>query len=227
MPMPKLPRSNWKILRILRGHWRLFLSIAAGFALLLVLPDAWRMPSRLLIGWDTGIVLYLSGVLAAMTRFDLRQVRARAAAQDEGAILVLVLTVLAALASLVAIVALLGAANGSRGGWHGANFALAVLTILLSWCFIHFIFALHYTHEFYGEGRDKRYGGLKFPNDDRPDYWDFIYFSFVVGMTFQVSDVQVTSKHIRRTVVAHGMVSFFFNVAILALAVNIGSTMIS
>ena len=104
--------------------------------------------------------------------------------------------------------------------------ALAVVTIFLSWTFIHVIFALHYAHEFYGEGRDRHIGGLEFPHDEQPEYWDFIYFSFVIGMTFQVSDVQVTSKLIRRMVVAHGIVSFVFNVAILALMVNISSEFI-
>ena len=72
-----------------------------------------------------------------------------------------------------------------------------MLTIVLSWTFIHVIFAFHYAHEFYGEGRDQHVGGLEFPDDDQPNYWDFIYFSFVIGMTFQVSDVQVTSKLIQ------------------------------
>jgi uncharacterized membrane protein len=88
------------------------------------------------------------------------------------------------------------------------------------------IFTLHYAHEYYGEGRDGTFGGLEFPNDDQPDYWDFLYFAFVVGMTFQVSDVQVTSKFIRRLVVAHGAVSFVFNVAILSVMVNISSEFI-
>ena len=104
------------------------------------------------------------------------------------------------------------------------SLTLAVATILLSWTFIHVIFALHYAHEYYGEGA--KGGGLSFPGDDRPDYWDFVYFSFVIGMTFQVSDVQVTSKLLRRIVVAHGVLSFFFSVTILALAVNLAAGLV-
>ena len=86
------------------------------------------------------------------------------------------------------------------------------------------IFALHYAHEFYGTGR--RAAGLKFPGDERPDYWDFVYFAFVIGMTFQVSDVGITHREIRRTVVAHGVLSFLFTAAILALAVNIAASLV-
>ena len=86
---------------------------------------------------------------------------------------------------------------------------IATITIVLSWAFIHTMFALHYAHEFYDETSG---GGLAFPGGDaEPDYLDFVYFSFVIGMTSQVSDVAVTSKRIRRTVTAHGAVSFGFN----------------
>ena len=99
------------------------------------------------------------------------------------------------------------------------------LTILSSWFFIHMIFALHYAHEFYGERGGKK-SGLKFPDDEDPDYWDFVYFSFVIGMTAQVSDVAVTSKGIRQTVTAHAIVSFLFNVSLLALTINIAANVI-
>ena len=210
-----------KPLRIVRTHGRLFSSLAIGTALFFVVPTTERMATRILIGWDVAVAVYLVLAFVMVSRFDLALVHRRAASQDEGGVLILVLTVLAAVASLAAIIAELGSARGSAA--QNLYFAHAVLTILLSWTFIHVIFALHYAHEFYGEGRDQNVGGLEFPDDDQPDYWDFIYFSFVVGMTFQVSDVQVTSKLIRRLVVAHGFVSFVFNVAILALMVNISS----
>jgi uncharacterized membrane protein len=100
---------------------------------------------------------------------------------------------------------------------------LTIATILLSWFFVHTIFALHYAHEYYGERRDGVIGGLNFPGDDDPDYWDFFYFSLVVGMTSQVSDVAITSKSIRRVATMHGALSFFFNVTVLALTINIVS----
>jgi uncharacterized membrane protein len=102
---------------------------------------------------------------------------------------------------------------------------LATLTIVLSWAFIHTIFALHYAHEYHAEHRKNR-GGLAFPGEEAPDYWDFVYFSFVIGMAAQTSDVAITSKAIRRTVAAHGIVSFVFNAALLALTVNIAASAI-
>jgi uncharacterized membrane protein len=216
-------RQLVKPLRIVRAHGRLFSSLAIGVAVFLAFPGAERIATRILIGWDVAVAVYLALAFVMVSRFDLELVHRRAASQDEGGGLILMLTVLAAVASIAAIIAELGSAHDVDTAAGNLYFAHAVLTILLSWTFIHVIFAFHYAHEFYGEGRDQHVGGLEFPDDDQPDYWDFIYFSFVVGMTFQVSDVQVTSKVIRRLVVAHGFVSFVFNVAILALMVNISS----
>ena len=101
---------------------------------------------------------------------------------------------------------------------------LAAATIMLSWTFIHTIFALHYAHEFYDADIN---GGLAFPGGAaEPDYWDFVYFSFVIGMTSQVSDVGVTNQQLRRLVAAHGVVSFVFNATLLALTVNIAASAI-
>jgi uncharacterized membrane protein len=181
----------------------------------------WRLATRLLVGWDISVGLYLALVAHMMSVSSIHRIRERAAREDEGQATILVLTVSAALASLGAIVAELGSAVGTNR--RPSHVVLAVLTILLSWAFIHAIFALHYAHEFY----DETEGGLAFPGGDlEPDYWDFVYFSFVVGMTSQVSDVCITSKRIRRAVTAHGVIAFVFNVALLALTVNIAASAI-
>jgi len=175
-----------------------------------------------LVGWDVCVALYLVLVSHVMSSCGVEQIRERAAREDEGQKTILVLTVAAALASLGAIVAELGSSAGTAQ--RPAHVGLAALTILLSWAFIHAIFALHYAHEFYD---DTAGGGMAFPGGEaEPDYWDFAYFSFVIGMTSQVSDVAVTSKQIRRTVAAHGVVSFVFNAALLALTVNIAASAI-
>src|SRR5262249_31805583 len=106
----------------------------------------------------------------------------------------------------------------------GGRVVLAGLTILLAWFFMNTMFALHYAHDFYGDAEgpteaDAR--GLDFPGRAEPDYWDFLYFSFTIGMTFQVSDVQIESHRLRRTALAHGVLAFFFNVVVLALTINI------
>jgi uncharacterized membrane protein len=210
------------LLRIVRIRPRLFVSLGIGLlvtAALTVFTD-WRTATRLLVGWDIWVGLYLALVAHVMAGADIARIRARAAVEDEGQFAILVLTVVAALASLGAIFSELGIGTGRRP----AHVALAALTILLSWAFIHTIFALHYAHEFYDEDIG---GGLAFPGGEtEPDYWDFVYFSFVIGMTSQVSDVGVTHKEIRRTVAAHGVVSFVFNAALLALTVNIAASAI-
>jgi uncharacterized membrane protein len=205
-----------KIVRIVRARPRLFLAALLGAAVALVLPTDWRVATRVLVGWDAGVAGFLLAAFALMSRADVRRIRRRAALQDEGRFVILVLVVAAALASLASIVAELGA---GRSPWH---LALATLTILLSWALVHVIFALHYAHEFHGEG--VKGGGLAFPGGEEPDYWDFLYFSLVIGMTSQVSDVAVTSRTIRRTVSAHGVVSFLFNAALIALTVNIAAS---
>jgi uncharacterized membrane protein len=215
----RLPR----IVRAVRARPRLFLAAVLGVVIGLVLPSEWRPTTRLLVAWDAGVGLYLVLAFTAMATADIARIRRRAALLDEDRIPFLMLTAGAALAILGAIVAELGA---KETGHAPAQLVLAVVTIALSWGFTHTIFALHYAHEFYIENRYKD-GGLAFPGNEQPDYWDFLYFSLVIGMTSQVSDVAVTAKGIRRTVSAHGVVSFFFNAALVALTVNIAATALS
>ena len=191
-------------------------------ALALATLTSWRVASSLLVGWDVCAGLYLVLAFHTMSRADVHHMRRRARLQDEGQFGILILTAVAALASLVAIFALLG--SSSAGMRSAADLFLATITILLSWAFTHTIFALHYAHEYYDEN-DGRGGGLVFPGEPQePNYWDFVYFSLVIGMTSQVSDVVITCRPIRHTVSAHAIVSFFFNVALLALTVNIAAS---
>ncbi len=215
-PHRRLPR----IVRIVRARPRLFIAAALGAVLGLVLPAEWRPVTRVLVGWDAGVAIYLVLAVQAMANSDIARMRRRAALLDEDRLAFLVLPALAALASLGAIVAELGAKDAAHAPAH---LALALTTIALSWAFTHTIFALHYAHEFYIEAKQED-GGLAFPGKQQPDYWDFVYFSLVIGMTSQVSDVAVTAKSIRRTVSAHGVVSFFFNATLLALMVNIAAS---
>jgi uncharacterized membrane protein len=201
-------------------HGKLLIAVAFGVATTFALQALpWRMSTRIIVGWDAGVALYQILICLIMAQGSVAKIRRRAAVNDEGAIAVLAFTSAAALTSLAAVVLELGHAPGAY------KIALAVGTILLSWTFMHTIFALHYAHEFYGQGRDDRIGGLVFPGDEDPDYWDFLYYSLVVAMTAQVSDVQITSKTIRRFTTIHGVVSFFFNATVLALSVNIVSSL--
>ena len=209
------------IVRFLRFHIRLGVAIVLGIVTYFLLPASWPSITRLIIGWDIGLAIYLAAIVVMMLRAEDQGPQARAATQeDEGAVTILLLAAVAATASLGAIFAELAQVQSSDPA-YGYHVALAVGTVLLSWAFTHTIFALHYAYDFYGEGQ--RAKGLKFPDDDKPDYWDFVYFSFVIGMTFQVSDVAVTNKGIRRMVTAHGVVSFLFNTTVIALTVNMAT----
>jgi uncharacterized membrane protein len=219
-----LPRRPPMLLRVVRARARLFASaaVAGGVVIALTALTDCRPFTRGLAGWDVGVALYLVLAAHGMARSGTDMIRVRAAEQDEGQLVMLVLTVTAALASLAAIFGeLAGTAAAGAVARRPAGVALAGGTVFLSWLFIHVIFAFHYAHEFYDA---RTPGGLAFPDRDaEPDYWDFIYFSFVIGMTSQVSDVAVTSKPMRRMVTAHGVLAFVFNVALLALTINLAA----
>ena len=158
-------------------------------------------------------------------RSDNDRVRRESPLQDEGRIAIPILTVTAGMASLAAIVYWLRTATESVSIQPGI-LALLFLTTLLSWLFIHMMFALHYAHEYYAEHRGQG-GGMRFPGGGEPNYWDFIYFAFTIGTSTAVSDVPVNSRTIRQTVTAHSLVAFVFNVTMIALTVSIAGDAIS
>ena len=231
------PRPMW-LVRHVKARPRLLTSIAAMIAAYILLPPELSVQTRLLAGFDIGIAIYLGLVFDLMRHADPERVRRRARLEDEGRWAVLILAVAAAGACLVAIGTELHAARQAAGGNIELRLAFAGGTILLAWLFVHTSFAIHYGHEFYRDAKSNRPeksggdetqgnqtpGGLIFPEEDRPDYWDFLYFSFVLGATCQVSDVQVTSRMLRRLVLAHGVLAFIFNTLILALAINIAAS---
>ncbi|MGA9089541.1 MAG: DUF1345 domain-containing protein [Bradyrhizobium sp.] len=207
--------------RVIYARPRTFFSILIGIVVFFLLPDSLRLVTRLLIFWDTFVALYLLLVYIMVWRSGLSHIKRNAVLQDDGRFLILMMTALGAFASLAAIVSELGEAHRAT-----PELVFATLTIALSWAAVHTAFALHYAHDYY---RGAKPGGLQFPSGDQQDhadYWDFVYFSFVIGMTAQVSDVGITDKTIRRTATAHGIISFVFNTALVALMVNIAASAI-
>ena len=163
--------------------------MALGIVAFALLPSPLRLVTRLLIGWDVFVAVYTALVYMMMLRSNPNIIRRTAVLQDDGRFLIPLLTALGAFASLAAIVFELG-----QGQHKPAELMFATLTVALSWAAVHTGFALHYAHEYY---RGKKPGGLQFPSgdqNDHADYWDFVYFSFVIGMTAQVSDVGITDK---------------------------------
>jgi uncharacterized membrane protein len=166
--------------------------------------------TAVLVGWCAAATVYIAVSLRALARATPETLRRRAALLEEGKWAVLAASVAAAIASLGAVVVDLAAAQGSP--------ALAALTLLLSWVFVHVLFAVHYAHEYWLAG-----SGLEFPSSERPDYAEFLYLAFVVGMTCQVSDVTTISAPMRRLVLLHALIAFVFDAVILATAVNLAA----
>ena len=213
-----------RLVRGVRARPRL-LGAAGVFAVaFMLIPDGLRLPTRLLGAWDVAIVGYLMLVVTMMVRSTEARLQRRADEEDVGAAIVLTLTMAAAIASFVAIAAELHGLHDGSGHREGWRLALAGVTILLSWVFVHMMFALHYAHDYYA-GEDDR-GGLKFPGERPPDYWDFLYFAFTMGAASQTSDVTVTSPRMRRFVLAHTILSFLFNTTVLAMAINVGASLL-
>ena len=214
-------RKKPVLLRMVYGRPRTFFAMAIGIVTFFLLPGSLRLVTRLLAGWDIFAALYLVLVFTMVFRSGLTHIRRNAVLQDDGRFLILLVTGLGAFASIAAIVFELGASNRSAPA-----LVLATVTIVLSWAAVHTVFSLHYAHEYY---RGSKPGGLQFPSGEQhedADYWDFVYFSFVIGMTAQVSDVGITDKIIRRTATVHGIISFVFNTALVALMVNIAASAI-
>jgi uncharacterized membrane protein len=227
--------------RLSHNRPRLFVSLLGGAIVYALLPSDLTAPIRFVGAWDLGIVAFLTLVLGMVVRATPQTVRFRARREDEKAWVILVLVVGAALASMIAIGIVLHQAKDLKGWLATGAIALAGLTILLSWLMAHTMFALHFAHAYYGDepgaddgppdandkaaGAETRVGdvagGLEFPGEKEPDYWDFLYFAFVVGMTCQVSDVQVSSRRMRRLTLGHGLIAFLFNTVVLALCINI------
>jgi uncharacterized membrane protein len=213
-------RNMSRPMRVVYARPRTFVALAAGILVCLLLPGSLRLVTRLLIGWDALIAVYLALVYSMMVNQDHSHIRRAAIMQDDGRFVLLMLTAVGAFASMAALVTELGTRRGV------AELTLAISTIALSWAAVHTTFALHYAHDYY---RHTKPGGLQFPSGDEhdhADYWDFVYFSFVIGMTAQVSDVGITDRIIRRTATVHGIISFVFNTALLALTVNIAASAI-
>jgi uncharacterized membrane protein len=218
-------KTSRRVLRQFRIRPRLSISVLIGVFVALVLPRAWVHGdvTRVLIGWNTGVLIYLALAGLMMVRSDHAQLKRRASQEDEGAVVILGLVVIAALASLVAIVVELSVARNLGGAAKAAHIGLAGLTIVSSWAFTQVMFALHYAHDFYMARESGAPCGLLFPDTQDPDYLDFLYFSVVIGTSGQTADVSIASRPMRRVGMMHCVLAFFFNTSLLALTINVAS----
>lgn len=208
---------------VLRNRPRALIGLAVGICVGLLLPFPLRGTVRALIGWDTAVWLYLLLIWIRMGTADQTNVQELAEREDENAATVLMIVSIAAIASLVAIVVELANAKNHADAW--LNYALTGATMLGAWFLIPTMFTLHYARHYYRS--DAQQTALKFPDKHlSPDYWDFLYFSFTIAVASQTSDVALCSRAVRRTALAQSVLSFFFNLAVLGLSVNIAASMV-
>jgi len=184
-----------------------------------ILPLLWVMPwhESVMAGFDIAAIAFIAAFAPVVSQ-DAASMRRAAQANDANRGLMLLLTAIVSLVILVAV----GVAAGLPGGPGVGATILLLSTLALAWVFANLVYAMHYAHIFYlpaADGSDR--GGMDFPDTDEPDYWDFLYFAFTLGMTFQTSDVSIGATHVRRAVLTHCLLAFFFNLGILAFTINV------
>lgn len=207
--------------RLFHLHSALLLGLAVVVAGLLLSPARWDWPLQVAAGWDAGVLAFLTLTLVRVQRArSIEAIRARAARMDQAGAAVLPLSLLAAAASVVVVV-VEATGRSAHPSLSAALFSMS--TIVVSWLFVQVIFALHYAHEFYGPAEADRSdrGGLMFPGDELPDYWDFLHFALVIGVAAQTADIQISGKRQRHIATLHSLMAFLFNTVIVALAVNL------
>ena len=202
---------------------RLAAALAVAVVAALVQPAWIPAPTRALVSWDLGVLVYLGLAWTLVARSDAQATRDHALAQDQSGFIIFLLIVGAGCAGIVAIgflVSTFKALSSWPRTWH---LALSAVALAGAWLLIQTVFAFHYARSYYGARHREPAAPaeLSFPGGREPDYLDFAYYSFVVGMTSQVSDVAIASRRMRRLTLVHGVLSFLFNIAILALAINI------
>jgi uncharacterized membrane protein len=215
--------------RVFLGHKRTFAAAAIGVASFYALPAAWTLRTRCIGAWDIGAAAFLILCVTLFANATPDAMEANAEAQMEGEWTLFWLVVAGVTASFAAIIGEFGSVKDAAPAAKELKVAMVAVTLTLSWVLTHVVFALRYAHEYYTRTDDAPFldGGLEFPREPTPDYFDFLYFAAVLGMTFQVSDVQITSRKLRRLATLHGVLGFAFNTVIIALTVNLASGLLS
>jgi uncharacterized membrane protein len=226
MPHRSRTARDSRIVRFLVARRRLLLSVAAGAVLLFVLPPSLRPATRYLLAWNVTAAIYVGFAFWMIAHSTDDTCRRRAALYDERDWAIIVLVVASAAASFGAIFTELAAIRSLKSP-PLSSLLITGTTVVLSWTFTHVIFTMHYANLYYRPGADGPPGGLIFPGQRAPDYRDFLYYSFVIGCAMQTADVETVSPAMRLMSLVHGVVAFAFNTAILALAINVGASLLS
>lgn len=213
------------VLQLVKSRPRLFLTFVLGVAAGLIMPAQTTLLARFLLGWNVAVWLYLFLMLWLMTKATSTQVAQLAEQEDRADLAIVAIMSIAASASLVAIVLELATLKELTPTNKLIHYAITAATVLGSWCFIATIFTFHYAKMYYHSPEHNR--ALQFPDSGlRPNYWDFLYFSYTIAVAAQTSDVQMTSRAIRKAALAQSVLSFWFNMAVLGLSINIAAGLV-
>lgn len=218
---PRLQRGDMHVARnrFITHHWKVLIATTAGVSAYLALPSDWSALTRTLTAWNITVVLLLAVTFTLVARLNAAQLQARYQEDDPTAPVILAVIIITAVLSVAAIVVFLTTLKHVESSQKAAHIVLATLTIADSWVVVPTIYALHYADLFYSAPKERR--PLAFPDTAAPVFWDFAYFSFTIAAACQTADVSTCGVRMRKTVVAHSIVSVLFNVSILGFAVNV------
>jgi uncharacterized membrane protein len=215
-------------LRFVRARPHLVMAVVFGTVVAVLAPGAHVWLHRALIGWNSGVWIYLATMAWMMGRADHHQVRAIAERQDEKARAVLCVMLVGTVLSMYAIVTELARMGKATPDQAAIGYAYTALTVVGSWLLVGVLFTVHYAHLYYVHDDGGDGPPLRFPDKQlEPDYWDFLYFSFTISVAVQTSDVAIATRPLRKLVLAHSIVAFFFNLLILGLSINIAASVVN
>ena len=212
------------MLKHLRHHIRLLSSIAVAILLYFLLPSHLPWLTRTLISWNAWVLIFVLLIYTLMANMDAKQISKKYEPEDQAAPIILIISIVGAIVAMASIIAVLSGLEGVSTSKKCLHIVLAALTVIDTWVLIPTMFTLHYADMYYSVGAKER--PLRFPDSKDPVFWDFAYFSFTISAACQTADVSTAQGTIRKVVIAHSVLAFFFNASILGFAINVTAGLI-
>ncbi|HEX4051597.1 MAG TPA: DUF1345 domain-containing protein [Steroidobacteraceae bacterium] len=213
-----------RLRRFCSRHPRTLIALLVGIAGYFLLPHSWAFITRLLTAWDTGVLCFLGTIYIWMRRLSASQISAHYIEDDPSGPVLLVIVTATALLSLLATVELLATLRHVAHAQRFWHFVLVAVTLAGSWLLVPTMFMMHYADLFYSAAASER--PLSFPQTPMPVFWDFAYFSFTISAASQTADVLTTQLGVRKVVIAHEIIAFFFNASVVGFAINVTAGLI-
>jgi uncharacterized membrane protein len=226
-----MPQQEEKVNSLIRFdvQHRLIIALAITLVVSFFVFGHVSVPALIMLSWLTcaSVIIIMNWIIILSSHP--REMRKVARLKDSSRTMILLFIIIGSCVSLFSIIFLLQSSKAEHHGDITRHVLLAIGSVIVSWWMLHTVFTMSYAHLYYtatpdpDDAENEVIGGLQFPEEKNPDYLDFVYFSFVIGMTFQVSDVEIASRSIRRLAILHALISFAFNTAIVALSINVVS----